>query len=141
MITKTKDISKVTAYENNLVSSTYEMLWGEVRDTYLNPISCYSTTLANTIRRIIEHYFKFLGEMDLNRFHLLFPDGERQVFKLLITWANVGSHSEFDDFSAALNLYMVENYLKVFKDLFKKTNHMSHYNMMIKLEVEGTEDE
>ena len=135
-IVKTNGNSKIISHDHNPVSSTYEMLWDEVRCANSNPSGYNATSLANIMRRILEHYFKFLGGIDLIRFHLSFPDGERQVFKSLITWANAGSHSAFDDFSATPSIYTVENYLKVFRKLFEKTNHIAHYNMMMKLEME-----
>ena len=87
--------------------------------------------MANVMRRIIEYYFSFLGGKDLTLFHREFPEGERQVFKSLISWAHAGSHSEFDDYSATPHIYTSETYLKVFKDLFIKANHESHYDMMM----------
>lgn len=84
----------------------------------------------------MEHYFKLLGGMDLNTFHLQFPDGERQVFKSLISWSNSGSHSAFDDFSATPNMFDVEKHLMVFKELFSKAGHTAHYNMMMRINTE-----
>lgn len=140
MITKSNNVSKITSYEDNPVSSTYEMLWDEVKVASFTPSECNTLSLANTMRRIIEHYFNLLGGIDLSQFHLAFPDGERQVFKSLISWTNAGSHSAFDDYSATPHIYNTENYLKVFRDLFKKTNHIAHYNMMMKTDTEVSEN-
>lgn len=140
MISKENNISKITCYEKSPVNSTYEMLWDEVKAASLAPSECNTLTLANTMRRIIEHYFKFLGGVDLSNFHLTFPDGERPVFKSLISWANAGSHSAFDDYSVTPNVYNAEKYLKVFRTLFEKTNHIAHYNMMMKNDAEASEN-
>lgn len=140
MIVKANNVSSIISYEKNPISSTYEMLWDEIRNASFNPTSYNVATLANTMRRIIEHYFKFLGGMDLNKFHLEFPEGERQIFKSLISWANSGSHSEFDDFSATPNIYDAEKHLKVFRDLFDKTGHIAHYDMMMKNVTEDLEN-
>lgn len=140
MIVKFSDISTIMEYDKNPVNSTYEMLWAEIKNAKFDTSQCNTLTLANTMRRIIEHYFSLLGGMDLRKFHLGFPDGERQVFKSLISWANTGSHSAFDDYSATPTTYGTEIYLKVFKDLFEKTGHISHYNMMIKNETEENEN-
>lgn len=136
MITKSSDISKIRLCEKNPISSTYEMLWDDVRTAAQDPSGSNTLSLSNTMRRIVEYYFKFLGGIDLNKFHLQFPDGERQIFKSLISWANAGSHSAFDDYSATPSLYSSENYLKVFKDLFDKTKHIAHYNMMMRIVTE-----
>ena len=140
MIIKNDDKSNILEYDKNPVNSTYEMLWAEIKNAEFDPSKCNTLTLANTMRRIIEHYFSLLGGKDLSKFHLGFPDGERQVFKSLISWANTGSHSAFDDYSATPTIYSAEKYLKVFKDLFEKTGHISHYNMMMKNETEANEN-
>lgn len=140
LIVKNNDTSVIMEHKKNPVSSTYEMLWDEVRSAQDDPVKSSTLSLANTMRRIIEHYFKLLGGMNLNKLHLEFPDGERQIFKSLISWANAGSHSVFDDYSATPNLYNSEKFLKVFKDLFDKTGHIAHYNMMMKLTAEENED-
>jgi len=140
MITKSNNVSKITGYEENPVSSTYEMLWDEVKVASLSPDDCNTLSLANTMRRIIEYYFSLLGGMDLSQFHLTFPDGERQVFKSLISWANAGSHSVFDDYSATPHIYSTEKYLNVFRALFEKTKHIAHYNMMMKTNMEDSEN-
>lgn len=140
MITKANNISKITAYSENPVSSTYEMLWAEVMRAKENPSACNTLTLANAMRRIIEHYFKFLGGEDLSKFHLQFSDGDRHIFKSLISWMNSGSHSAFDDFSATTTIYDVGRHLAVFTELFKKTNHISHYKMMMKIKTEETDN-
>lgn len=131
MIVKTNNVTKITEYDSNPISSTYEMLWDEIKRAKSNPNQVSSVTLANVMRRIIEYYFGFLGGNDLSLFHKCFPDGEKQIFKSLISWTNAGSHSAFDDYSAAPSTYTSETYLKVFEGLFTKTNHKSHYDMMM----------
>ena len=140
MITKSNNISKITAYNENPVNSTYEMLWAEVIRASENPTECNTLTLANAMRRIVEYYFKFLGGEDLSKFHLQFPDGDRQIFKSLISWMHSGSHSAFDDFSAITTIYDAERHLRVFKNLFDKTDHSSHYNMMMKIKTEDKDN-
>jgi wobble nucleotide-excising tRNase len=44
---------------------------------------------------------------------------------------NVGSHSVPDDVFVALDEGTVEKYLDVFRKVFSKLGHASHYNMMI----------
>ncbi|WP_297404205.1 AAA family ATPase [uncultured Akkermansia sp.] len=136
MITKTGNTSKIASYKENPVSSTYEMLWDEVIQANENPSECNTLTLANAMRRIVEYYFRFLGGKDISQFHLQFPDGERQILKSLISWMHAGSHSAFDDFSATTAIYSAENHLKVFRDLFDKSNQIEHYNMMMKIKTE-----
>lgn len=141
MISKSNNHSIIKEYEKNPVSSTYEMLWDEIRESQVNPTESSTISIANTMRRIIEHYFSLLGGEDLSKYHLKFPDGERQVFKSLISWANAGSHSAFDDYSATPNMYNAETYLKVFKDFFEHSGHIAHYNMMMKSTAKENKNE
>lgn len=137
LIRKIDNISDVIYYQDNPVSSTYEMLWDEIRIANENPENYNATLIANIMRRILEHYFQILGGCNINKIHMQFPpNGERQVIKSLLSWANAGSHSSFDDFSATPNIYDVKRYLKLFKDLFDKTGHIAHYNMMMRIESE-----
>lgn len=140
MIQKVNNESRIKQYDNNPVNSTYEMLWDEVKNANADPETCNSIALSNTMRRILEHYFALLGGEDLSKIHLKFQDGERQVFKSLISWANAGSHSTFDDYSATPNLYSVERYLKVFRELFEATGQIAHYNMMMEIDKEEPEN-
>ena len=140
MIQKVNNESRIKQYDNNPVNSTYEMLWDEVKNANADPETCNSIALSNTMRRILEHYFTLLGGEDLSKIHLKFQDGERQVFKSLISWANAGSHSTFDDYSATPNLYSVERYLKVFRELFEATGQIAHYNMMMEIDKEESEN-
>ena len=136
LIQKNNETSKIKEFKNNPVSSTYEMLWDEIRNANQNSSKYNTITLANTMRRIIEYYFKFLGNIDLNKIHLQFKNGERQLIKSLLSWVNAGSHSSFEDFSAAPNIFGTEIYLEVFKKLFEFTGHIAHYNMMMRINEE-----
>ena len=52
--------------------------------------------------------------------------------KALCSWINDGSHSSFDeDFYTPLDDEMIHKFLEVFKQIFEKTGHSSHYNMMM----------
>lgn len=141
IIAKSNNMSTIQEYAENPISSTYEMLWDEVRRASLNPVGSNTLTLSNTMRRILEYYFKFLGGISLNSFHLEFEDGERQIFRSFITWAHAGSHSAFDDYSAPPNSYSSETYLKMFKKLFEEANHIDHYNMMMRSATKKEKDE
>lgn len=59
IVRKNNGISKIQSYEMvNPISSTYELLWKELRED--KNISAVS--MQNTMRRIIENYFKIIGK-------------------------------------------------------------------------------
>lgn len=118
--------SVVDRYPTNPIKTSYELLWAELRRPDLQ-----SLTIQNTLRRILENYFKILGGVDLNSLCENFEGEEAVHCKSLISWVNDGSHFAHDDLYVAVEETMVANYLKVFFKIFKKTKHMPHYEMMM----------
>lgn len=125
-IRKLKGVSKVQNHKTNPITSSYEMLWSEVKERNLA-----SQTIQNTLRRILEYYFKILGGMSFDEITERFDGEEKLICKSLLTWVNVGSHFIQDDVFAALDESTVEKYLDVFRKIFIKTQHLNHYNMMM----------
>ncbi len=125
ILRKTDNVSSLQNFEmDNPVQNSYELLWKELENTQSG------ITIQNTMRRIIENYFKILGKYGdddlLNKFD---NPQEREVCRSLLCWINEGSHTIPDDLfvEAAQG---VDIYHKVFRDVFEKTKHIEHYNMM-----------
>lgn len=117
----------------NPIQSSYGLLWQELKSEEVKS----SLTIQNIMRRIIENYFKLLGKLGDDELILKFPTKEEQeICRSLISWINDGSHSINDDLFIELQDRTVELYKKVFKDIFKLTNHEGHYNMMMNLTEE-----
>lgn len=113
---------------NNPIQTSYELLWKEL--TYKEHNS--GITIQNTMRRIIENYFKILGKFgDDDLIHKFADREEQEICRSLLSWVNDGSHSVGDDLYMELQQDAVEKYLKVFKDIFVLTNHEGHYQMMM----------
>lgn len=89
-------------------------------------------TIQNIMRRIIENYFGILGKKTddsiVDSFLLL---EEKRVCRSLISWINDGSHSIPDDLNIDSYTDSVERYKKIFKEVFEKTGHKAHYDMMM----------
>lgn len=112
----------------NPIQSSYELLWQELKSKEVKS----SITVQNVMRRIIENYFKLLGKYgDDDLIQKFNTKEEQEICKSLISWINDGSHSINDDLYIELQDRTIENYQKVFKDVFKLTNHAGHYNMMM----------
>jgi len=118
--------SKLEHHEFNPIKTSYELLWSEVRRPDRSNL-----TIQNTLRRILENYFKILGGVDLNDLNAKFDGQEKLICKSLISWVNDGSHFSHDDLYVSINDSMIEPYLNVFRDIFKKSDHMAHYKMMM----------
>ncbi len=53
-------VSKLDKYPSNPIKTSYELLWAEVRKPERSNLA-----IQNTLRRILENYFKILGESNL----------------------------------------------------------------------------
>ena len=88
------------------------------------------------MRRIIENYFKLLGKLGDDDLIQKFPSQEeKDICRSLISWINDGSHSISDDLFIENQTRTIEQYNRVFKDIFVLTNHEGHYNMMMNIET------
>lgn len=117
---------------HNPIQNSYELLWKELKNRNHNS----GLTIQNTMRRIIENYFKILGRFGddelLSRFDSL---DEREICRSLLCWINDGSHSIPDDIFIERQDEVIDKYFQVFEKIFVYTKHIEHYNMMMGEEV------
>ena len=119
---------------SNPIKTSYQLLWEEVRSEHRN-----NATIQNTLRRILENYFKLLGGIPLDSLYTKFEGDDKAKCKALCSWVNDGSHSVFDDeYYTVLDDASVVQYLDIFKQIFEKCDHIAHYNMMMGI-ASGTE--
>jgi len=123
--------STIERLEQNPVRTSYDLLWDEVRDPRLG-----SATIQNTLRRILENYFKVLGNVDPDEIIAQFAGRDQVICRSLFSWVNAGSHFALDDLFVAPQ-DSVEHYLRVFQEVFDKTGHGAHFRMMMKQEEEA----
>lgn len=119
-------LSKIEKYPSNPITTSYELLWSEVRKCDRSTL-----TIQNTLRRILENYFKILGGFDLNQLCEMFTGKEKMICGSLCSWVHAGSHYAHDDLYVSIDDSMVDTYLKVFRAIFKKAGHIAHYKMMM----------
>lgn len=118
-------------YEKNPISSSYELLWNEIKEYNNNS----GITVQNAMRRVIENYFSILGNRRDDTLLSKFENPqEKEIFRSLLSWINEGSHTLPDDLFVELPDQSIEIYLKVFKDIFIHTNNIGHYEMMMGLQ-------
>lgn len=129
ILRKSNSTTSVTFYgQKNPIESSYELLWKEIKEVKLN--SC--VTIQNTMRRILENYFKILGKLSDEDIIYKFDNPQsQQVCRSLLHWINDGSHCIPDDLYIQHPYDSTDIYLSVFKDIFKHTGHESHYDMMM----------
>jgi len=126
VVKKASQESKLQRHNANPIKTSYELLWEDVRNPARSNLS-----IQNTLRRILENYFKILGNIDPDSIVNLFEGKDKLICKSLFSWVNDGSHSAHDDLYVSIDDAMVENYLKVFEEVFIRTEHLPHYKMMM----------
>lgn len=128
IVRKRGDESSLHQYKFNPVKTSYELLWDEVR----NPDRA-NLTIQNTLRRIVENYLTVLGGLKPDEIVAHFEGRDAQICASMFSWINDGSHSAHDDVYVAIDDNAVESYLRVFKEVFERTGHSAHYEMMMKI--------
>lgn len=122
---KEKD-SYVEKCTTNPIKTSYDLLWSELRRSEKN-----NGTIQNTMRRILENYFKILGGIDVRELECHFEGYDKLIFKSLVSWINDGSHFSGDDVFMNLDDISVEKNLIVFQKIFECSQHAAHYKMMM----------
>ncbi|MHC8440972.1 MAG: AAA family ATPase [Candidatus Eutrophobiaceae bacterium] len=78
--------SKIKKYDSNPINSSYELLWREFKSGE------NSATLQNCMRRILEHYFMFIGSLDkLDKLLEELDEAEKIIGGSLLSWIHAGS--------------------------------------------------
>jgi len=138
ILRKNNKVSTIHFYGlNNPIQSSYELLWREIKEWENNS----GITIQNTLRRILENYFSILGskrdDVLINKFS---TQEEREICRSLLSWANEGSHTLPDDLFIEAPDGTITKYLEVFKNIFSHTENIGHYNMMMGIGEEITEE-
>ena len=91
ILRKNDKTTNLQSYEmKNPIQSSYSLLWQELR----NETVTSSIAVQNIMRRIIENYFKLLGEYgDDDLVQQFQTAGEQYICRSLISWVNDGSQS------------------------------------------------
>ncbi|MES9856615.1 MAG: AAA family ATPase [Sedimenticola sp.] len=126
VVRKPSHVSKIENHSSNPIKTSYELLWSEVRNPERSNLA-----IQNTLRRILENYFKILGGVDPDVITGMFDGKEKMICKSLFSWVNDGSHFAHDDLYVTIDDSTVESYLKVFRAVFDKAGHFAHYEMMM----------
>jgi len=126
VVRKAGNATIVEGHQKNPIRTSYELLWAEVR----NP-NRSNLTIQNVLRRILEHYFTILGNMDKDAVIAKFVGRDQHICASLFSWVNDGSHNFADDLYVAADDTTVGRYLSVFKQIFLSTHHGAHYEMMM----------
>lgn len=125
-IRKSLDGTKVEYHASNPIKTSYDLLWAELRRPEKSPL-----TVQNTMRRILENYFKILGRMDFDKICDKFDGQQKAMCRSLLAWVNDGSHFSHDDAFYNFDQASIDTYTEIFKQVFVKCDQEAHYDMMM----------
>ncbi|MFD2412087.1 AAA family ATPase [Paenibacillus rhizoplanae] len=128
IVRKDNNISRMKKFSQNPIMTSYELLWSEIRES----ASLSFVSIQNSMRRILENYFKFFGDINLDVLEDKFDHEGKMVCRSLISWINDGSHFISEDLYVGDGSDLIQKYLIVFRDIFIKNGHAAHYYMMMK---------
>jgi wobble nucleotide-excising tRNase len=135
ILRKGRKWTSIVSYGNeNPISSTYELLWRELR----SEDNKSSVLLKNAMRRILEYYFTVFGQFsNIKKLPDRFKTIEEQMIcKSLISWVHDGSHDIADEINVSDNDDTVQRYKDVFQSIFDSNGQLGHYNQMMGIEIE-----
>ncbi|MBY0008680.1 AAA family ATPase [Priestia aryabhattai] len=127
IVRKRNNISSVQRYQENPIKTSYELLWKELK----NKEHQSAVSIQNIMRRILENYFKFFGNISIDHLENKFELEEKMICRSLISWINDGSHFISEDMYVENNEDIIHRYFEVFKKIFIIEGHQAHYNMMM----------
>lgn len=129
IISKDNNISFIRAYERkNPIKTSYELLWEELKSN----TNASLITTQNIMRRILENYFSILGKKRDSKIVESFSTIEEKLICCsLLSWINDGSHTIPDDLYIDSYTDSIDRYKEIFKEVFIKMGHESHYKMMM----------
>jgi len=81
IVRKVNDISNIEFHSTNPIKTSYELLWRQVKSDE----KC-TLTIQNVLRRILDNYFKIMGNIRLNELHDSFSGKEQFFCKSLLSW-------------------------------------------------------
>jgi wobble nucleotide-excising tRNase len=123
--------TELVAYADNPVKTAYRSLWNEVRTATDNPASSL-VGIQNVLRRILENYFRIMGEIDEDAIITTFSGSDQAICRSLFSWINDGSHTIIDEIDYSPSETETAVWLRVFREIFVNSEHGGHYAMMMR---------
>jgi wobble nucleotide-excising tRNase len=123
--------SELVTHPDNPVKTAYRSLWNEVRAATDHPAPSL-VGLQNVLRRIIENYFRIMGEIEEDEIIAKFNGGDQAICRSLFSWINDGSHTIIDEIDYSPSEAETAVWLQVFRQIFIESGHEGHYAMMMR---------
>ena len=128
ILRKTDNITRLESYRENPIKTSYELLWKELSSAKNGG---NIITIQNIMRRILENYFKFFGNLEIDKQIEEFSDEDKVVCHSMMSWLHDGSHYINEDLFIENPHGISSRYFSVFEKIFENSGHHSHYRMMM----------
>lgn len=126
ILRKPAGVSSVTNHGTNTpIMTAYRALWDEVNNPIAAPV-----TLCNAMRRILEHYFRFIGDRNWMAGLDDLKGADALAFAALRRSLNDGSHGHLGAEEFHLDADAGERLRLVFRRVFEAHGQGPHYEMM-----------
>jgi hypothetical protein len=115
------------------IRGTYALLWDAVVEAARDEgdSALVHVGVCNVVRRIIEWYFKTVGNLKDYRRPSDLEVAEERVVATFHVWANAGSHTIADDVDQTIGVSETKRFLTLFQMYFDMQGHGAHFDMMI----------
>ncbi|MCC8466724.1 AAA family ATPase [Photorhabdus bodei] len=129
------EYSNVIPMRKDDIKNEYESFWmvlKNIKDGIVNPV-----VLPNVMRNILEYYFSFSCKTEkLNEALGQLANSEIDInYKSFCRYMHRGSHSDSSNINN-LGRASSDKYFEIFKEIFVKTDNLSHYNKMLGVKAE-----
>lgn len=128
ILRKCSETTSIEEYSSNPINTAYEALWKELE----NKDEHSTVIIMNVMRRILEYYFTVIGGIQYEKCIDEMEGTDKYICKSLISFINEGSHAIFEDILYQSDEQNIDNYKRVFKEIFNILGHSAHYDMMMK---------
>ena len=128
ILRKCSETTLIEEYSSNPINTAYEALWKELE----NKDEHSTVIIMNVMRRILEYYFTVIGGIQYEKCIDEMEGTDKYICKSLISFINEGSHAIFEDILYQSDEQNIDNYKRVFKEIFNILGHSAHYDMMMK---------
>lgn len=115
------------------IRGTYALLWDAVVEAARDDSdsALVHVGVCNVVRRIVEWYFKTVGDIKNYRRPSGLLPVEEKIMTTFHVWANAGSHTITDDVDQTIGISETKRFLTLFEMYFDVQGHGAHFDMMI----------
>lgn len=132
-----KQVDGITVAKDDGISSkirgSYPLLWDSVVEAANSDedSSLIRVGVFNIVRRIVENYFRTIGQVKDYQSPQGLAAFEERVIMMFHIWASSGSHTIAEDIDQTIDVGGTHQFLRLFRRYFDLQGHSAHFDMML----------